>query len=61
MFTINFWNATAGWIEIAQISGCEAAYEAYKKACEFAELVGVDCDLVDIENGEVIACLGDEN
>lgn len=55
MFTINFWDAENLWTEVGQISGCEAAYEAFKKACELAELVGKDCALVDNETGEVIA------
>ena len=55
MFTINFWDAENLWTEIGQVSGCEAAYEAFKKACELAELVGKDCALVDNETGEVIA------
>ena len=61
MFTIMLWDAENLWTEIAQVSGCEAAYEAYKKACEFAELVGKDCALIDAETGEIIASLEDEN
>lgn len=62
MFTINLYDYSKNaWNEIAQVSGCEAAYEVYKKACEFAELVGMDCALVDAETGEIIANLEDED
>lgn len=61
MFTINLFNYnTNNWNEIAQVSGCEAAYEAYKRACDFAELVGMDCALIDAETGEILANLEDE-
>ena len=60
MFTIMLWDAENLWTEIAQVSGCEAAYEVYKKACELAELVGKDCVLMDAETGEIIASLEDE-
>jgi len=62
MFTINFFDYGKNeWNEIAQVSGCEAAYEAYRKACELAELLGMDCALVDAETGEIIADLEDED
>lgn len=61
MFTIHFYYENYGWKEIAQVEGCEAAYAAYKKACEFAELVGAnDCALLDMYTGEVLANLADE-
>ena len=37
------------------VSGCEAAYEAFRRACDFAELLGVLVTLVDGETGEVLA------
>lgn len=40
---------------IARITGMEAAYEVYHKACELAELIGQSCMLVTDEDGEVIA------
>lgn len=55
MFEIYLWDAENLSTEIAKISGCEAAYDAYVKACEFAELVGKDCYLIDAETGEIIA------
>lgn len=61
MFTIMLWDNENLWTEIATVSGCEAAYEAYKKACEFAELVGKDCALFDADTGEIIAHFEDEN
>lgn len=60
MFTIQLWDLNNGWVEIASISGCEFAWEAYRKACEFAEMVGKDCALVDAETGEVIAHLDED-
>ena len=57
MFTTMLWDAENLWTEIATVSGCEIAYEAYHKACEFAELVGKDCALIDAETGETLANL----
>ena len=37
------------------VSGCEAAYEAFRKACDFAEILGLMVCLVDGETGEVLA------
>lgn len=37
------------------VSGCEAAYAAFEKACDFAEILGLTVDLVDGETGEVLA------
>lgn len=62
MFTIHFFYGGYGWKEIAEVDGCEAAYAAFKKACELAELVGADdCALVEMENGEVIADMENED
>lgn len=58
MFTISFWDGA--WTEIATVSGCEFAWETYRKACELAEMVGKDCALVDAETGEVIAHLDED-
>lgn len=40
---------------IARITGMEAAYEVYHKACELAELIGSNCMLVTEEDEKVIA------
>ena len=37
------------------VSGCEAAYEAYRKACEFGAIIGQPVCLVDGETAEVLA------
>lgn len=37
------------------VSGCEAAYEAFRKACDFADLLGVLVTLADGETGEILA------
>lgn len=36
------------------VSGCEAAYAAFEKACDFAEILGLTVDLVDGETGEIL-------
>lgn len=60
MFTIYFWDTTKGWNEIATVSGCEAAMEIFKNACNIAQLTGMTCALVDAETGEVLAeCTND--
>lgn len=40
---------------IARVTGMEAAYEVYHKACELAALIGSNCMLVTDEDCEVIA------
>lgn len=40
---------------IARVTGMEAAYEVYHKACELAELIGSNCMLVTEEDEKVIA------
>ena len=55
MFTIKLWDAENLWTEIGTVSGCEVAYEAFRKACEFAELVNKDCVMIDAETGEDMA------
>lgn len=36
------------------VSGCEAAFWAFRKACDFAEILGLTVYLVDGETGEVL-------
>ena len=44
------------------ISGTEAAYEAWRKACDFAEAAGISyCDLWWYDTGEVVASLDNED
>ena len=40
--------------EISEVSGTEAAYEAWRLACNLADCLGVTADLVDGETCEVI-------
>ena len=40
---------------VAEVEGCEAAYAAYTKATELADMVGETVHLVDGETGEIIA------
>lgn len=46
---------------IATVEGTECAYSAYRKACEFAEIVGKTASLVWAETGEVVAYSDDED
>lgn len=43
-----------------EVLGCEAAYEAFRKACEFAEILSLRVDLWDGETSEVLASNDDE-
>lgn len=43
------------------LNGCEAAYEAYRAACEFCELTGGRCELIDGETGEILEDFGFED
>lgn len=43
-----------------EVLGCEAAYAAFRKACEFAEILSLRVDLWDGETGEVLASSDDE-
>ena len=40
------------------VYGMEVAYEAYEKAVEFADILGLTADLVDGETGEVLCSNG---
>ena len=39
---------------VAEVEGCEIAWEVYRKTCELADLLGEIANLVDGETGEVI-------
>ena len=39
---------------VAEVKGCEIAWEVYRKTCELADLLGEIANLVDGETGEVI-------
>lgn len=39
---------------VAEVNGCEAAWEIYRKTIELAEMLGEIANLVDGETGEVI-------
>ena len=60
MYTIIF-STLNGWTDIATVDGCEAAYAAYREACELGRQLGRDVALCDAETGEVVACLSDED
>lgn len=39
---------------VAEVEGCEFAWEVYHKTCELADLLGEVAHLVDGETGEII-------
>lgn len=45
---------------IADVTGCEIAYEIYRKTCELGELLCQEVELVDFETGEVIKSNGED-
>lgn len=54
MFEIGIFTKVKGW-QSWIVSGCEAAYEAYQKACELCEMLGADNAAIwDPITGEVI-------
>ena len=55
MYTVSIWRKGKGWTDIATIDGCEAAYNAFHKMCDFAEITGLTVCLYDSETGEVVA------
>lgn len=44
--------------EIAEVSGDETAYEAWRLARDFADYIGTTADLVDGETGEILKSNG---
>lgn len=42
------------------VGGCEAAYEAFRKACDLCEIAGGSVTLIDTETAEVVADNWDE-
>ena len=42
------------------VYGMEVAYEAYEKAVEFADILGMTADLVDGETGEILMENGEQ-
>lgn len=54
MYEIGIFTEGKGW-QSWQVSGCEAAYEAYRMACDLAEMVGaINAAIWDAETGEVL-------
>ena len=55
MYTIGIFFEGKGWTEW-RVDGCEAAYDAYRKACDLAEAIGADnCAIWDTVTTEVLA------
>ena len=63
MYTLiisNFYNDTRTEAQF-HVGGMEAAYTAFRKACEMCELTGGSVVLIDSETGEVMADNWDED
>ena len=60
MYEVGIWTEAKGW-QSWRVDGCEAAYEAYRKACDLCKAVGAtNAALWDAETFEVLADLGSE-
>lgn len=61
MFEVGIWTERTGW-QSWRVDGCEAAWDAYRKACDLCEAVGADNAAIwDAMTYEVLADLcGDE-
>ena len=55
MYIISICTPNKGWNDVAEIDGYEAAYNAFRKACDFAETFGGSVALVWSETGEIVA------
>lgn len=64
MFLISFFVTTGpnsgAWHDLGTVAGCEAAYDAYRKACDLAETVNARCVLIDMKTANIIADSADE-
>ena len=61
MYEVGIWTEGKGW-QSWRVDGCEAAYEAYRKACDLCEAVGADNAAIwDAETCEVLADLVGED
>lgn len=59
-YRIYFLDNLGHWTELGKISGAEATYRAYKKACKLARIFGKACALVD-NRGEILAISDEED
>lgn len=61
MYEIGIWTKEKGW-QSWRVFGDEAAYEAYRKACELCEVVGAEnAALWDAETFDVIMNFAEES
>jgi len=62
MYEVGIFTEGKGW-QSWRVDGCEAAYEAYRKACDLCEAVGANNAAIwDAETYEVLADLcGEED
>lgn len=56
-----YFSTPIGWTAVGTINGCEAAYAAFHKACELAELLDTDVILCDDDTCEIVASLSDDD
>ena len=57
MYEVGIFTESQGW-QSWRVDGCEAAYEAYRKACSLCEAVGaINAAIWDAETFEVLADL----
>lgn len=61
MYIIYIRTPNKSWNDVVEIDGCEAAYNAFRKACDFAETFGGSVALVWSETGEIIADSDEED
>lgn len=60
-YRIYFLDNLGHWTELGKVSGAEATYRAYKKACKLARIFGKACALVDDSTGEIIDISDEED
>ena len=61
MYEVGIWTEGKGW-QSWQVDGCEAAYEAYNRACALCEAVGAgNAAIWDAMTFEVLADLSGED
>ena len=60
-FYIYFLDCDGCWTAVGKVSGLEATYRAYKKACELAAILNKACAVVDGNTGEIIEMWSEED
>ena len=60
-FHIYLLDDSGHWTDLGKVSGLEATYRAYKKACELAAIFHKACAVVDGSTGEIIEISEEED